>query len=123
MWKICAGGAADRTSTRPPRSTRLGAAKIADENNSPIAAILARIAANHRCYQSRKSVGVKARHDLCRSQIESSGSQPSRKFRFSGFGHRPSWYVRTAALGSRLGRLPKAEATGLAPKQSADALL
>src|SRR5690348_8884024 len=59
----------------------------------------------------------------CRSQIESSGSQPSRKFRFSGFGHRPSWYVRTAALGSRLGRLPKAEATGLAPKQSADALL
>lgn len=34
-----------------------------------------------------------------------------------------SWYVRTAVPGSRLVRLPRAEATGLAPKQSADALL
>jgi hypothetical protein len=33
------------------------------------------------------------------------------------------WYVRSAALGSRLVLLPKADATGLAPKQSANALL
>lgn len=33
------------------------------------------------------------------------------------------WYVRSAAPGSRLARMPKAEATGLAPEQSVEAPL
>ena len=59
----------------------------------------------------------------CRSQIESSYSQPSRKFRFSGRVAGPDGNVRIASPGSRLAGLSKAEATGLAPKQSAGALL
>src|ERR1035438_7317585 len=52
----------------------------------------------------------------CRTKVEVPGYHQSRKFRFCGVGLRPSWYVRTAVPGSRLVRLPKAEATELAPE-------
>ena len=67
--------------------------------------------------------GLRPKPPRCRSQIESSYSQPSRKFRFSDRVAGPDDNVRIASPGSRPAGLSKAEATGLAPKQSANALL